>query len=163
MAALERTRPTGRPNSNTRTRDLRLGVRDWARSRTTTYALVDGPYSPPKQKKRQIAMSYDNSHSKHTLKKKGSADGGRHTRFRHGTHEVRTQGHSADSKTIKLSSAAALRLPVRLDLRGAILVPRGLRVLEALLEAKRVYKMLLPLRDALPLLRLRGGGELLLH
>ena len=28
------------------------------------------------------------------LGKKGSADGGRHTRFRHGTHEVRTQGHS---------------------------------------------------------------------
>ena len=28
------------------------------------------------------------------LYKKGSVDGGRHTRFRHGTHEVRTQGHS---------------------------------------------------------------------
>merc|ERR1712194_226901 len=32
-----------------------------------------------------------------------------------------------------------------------------------MLDAQRVYEMLLPLRDALPLLRLRGRGELLLQ
>ena len=33
--------------------------------------------------------------------------------------------NSQSKPTLKLSSAAALRLPVRLDLRGAILVPRA--------------------------------------